>query len=176
MPDLEEFFEQAIAEHGLDAQVFRDEKWDNRDKFYISKQVGENKLSYYVEINTHINTTTDQIKKEIVLKSRDIAKEFEKKLTEQYINNTGSVTVSKYDGGWARCDRCKTTVEFPNMYPSFGLDAELSTPQPFPQDVESRLNKLDGHPLVLMKLYLMGKLRRNCDHDCPNHWATERLI
>lgn len=174
MPDFAQFFEQALAEHGVDAKVLHREK-PSDDTFTIVKKIGNEKLSYRTTINTRINVTEDEIKKEIASSARKVADKIEKHLTEKFVWNGNAVIVSTYEDGWAECQQCRERVELPNRAMgaiSFERDAELSTPQPLPKDRESRLNDMDDQSRLLLKIYLIGRLRRSCGHDCSTNWLN----
>ena len=169
MPDFAKFFEQALLEHGVEARVVKDDD-PTSDQFTVMKPVGDETLSYRTSINTRINTTDEQIKKEIVHHARNVAGEFEEYLTDTFEWGDGRrATVSVHEGGWAKCEHCGNEVEIPQVPQMlFSEDAELSTPQPLPCDRESILNNLDDGSLLLLKMYLIGRLRERCAWDCQN--------
>lgn len=182
MPDFAQFFEQALAEHGLDAKVVHDED-PTKDSFHVMKPLGDEKLTYSTAINMRINTNEDEIRKQIVAEAREVAHQFEEYLTDTFEWDNRRVTVSAYEDGWAKCERCGTEVEMPDrQMPVFTEDAELSTPQPFPRDRESAIKNLDDGSRLLLKMYLVGRLRERCDPACPNSRyndgsiRTERFI
>lgn len=175
MPDFASFFEQALAEHDIDAKVVEDDDPIN-DHFHVMKPIGDERLTYTTSINTRINTTPDEVRKQIVAEAREVARQFEEYLTDTFEWGEGRrVTVSAHEGGWAKCERCGNKVDvpqFPGMV--FTEDAELSTPQPFPRDRESVLQNLDDQSRLLLKMYLIGRLRQTCGYDCPNNMCNNR--
>jgi hypothetical protein len=176
MPDFAQFFEQALAEQGIDAQVVQDDD-PTVDQFYIAKPIGDEKLTYTTTVNTRINTTEDEIRKEIVREARTVAQQFEEYLTDTFEWGKGRrVTVSAFEDGWAECGRCGNKIDIPDAANpvQFVEDAELSTPQPFPRDRESVLNNMDDGSRLLLKMYLIGRLRERCGYDCPNQKFNDR--
>jgi len=176
MPDFAQFFEQALAEHDIDAQVVEDDD-PMKDYFHIMKVIGDKKLTYTTTINTHINSTDETVKKQIVKEAREVARQFEEYLTDTFEWGKGRrVQLSVYSEPWAECQRCGNKIQIPDkQHPiHFVEDAELSTPQPAPQSRESILSSMDGRARLLLKMYLIGRLRERCGYDCPNNKCNNR--
>lgn len=172
--DVLSFFEQCLQEEGItDATVSHSTKTFS-EVFYIRKEIGEEQLLYKTTFDLSHRKNRDEIieitRKKIAREAKEVAKEFREKLVDVFEWSNRCVHVSIYNGGWAQCQSCKTRVDF-NRRPSavFSADAELSTPQPHPLDAERDLEQLSGHRENLIKLYLIGQLREQCDRNCPNN-------
>lgn len=169
MPDFAQFFEQALAEYGIDATVRKGEDSMN-DTFYIQKDIGGETFSYVTSINTTINTTPEQLRKQIAREARYVSDEIENKLVTRFDWGERHILVSPYEDGWAECEHCGTRVSIPEAgMQIMKQDAELSIPQPRPIDAQRALNNLDDGSRMLLKMYLIGRLRASCDERCPNN-------
>ena len=114
----------------------------------------------------------------MALEAREAAQQFNDWLTESFQWNGRRIELRPYDEPEAHCCNCSTTVELPERSAIFAQSAELSAPQPMPVEEQTVLESLDDHSRVLLKMYLMGKLREECDSYCPNskRHSTERFI
>jgi len=169
MSDLTSFFENALAERGVDARVTDNDSSADKAR-YLVNPIDDRPLVHHISIDTR-GATRDEIKKEIAHRALHVAQNFKGRFANTFRwGDRKSVTTSPYDGGWAECNRCETRVEIPSGVDSaaFIEDAELSTPQPSPRDHESALSSIDDFHHSVVKMYLVGRLRERCDTDCPN--------
>jgi hypothetical protein len=178
MCEAVDFFRQALAEQGLEANVAH-ESDDVFDKFYVSKEIAGETITYSTNVSHSIqNADNNSAEKQIAMAARNVAQQFENHLTETFKWNKRCVDVLPYDEPEARCRNCGASVELPPRGSIFAQSAELSAPQPMPVEEQTVLESLDDHSRVLLKMYLMGKLREECDSYCPNskYHSTERFI
>lgn len=174
MRDAVEFFEQALAEEGIDATVAReDDVTRQADTFYVMKSLGDEELTYQTSIAFGAQhrgdpNRTERLKKRLVQEAKRVAQEFEEYLTDTFEWDNRRVRVSPYEGGWAKCCACGTHVELPQIETIFTQDAELTTPQPHPRDTEQTISNLCKEKRLLLKMYLAGRLRERCDMHCAN--------
>jgi hypothetical protein len=106
------------------------------------------------------------------------ARTFKEKLTVHFEIETGvAANVCLYDGAWAECQYCGETVdvEMSKVAPAFTRDAECSTPNPLSMERQTVVEQMDGHQKVACRLYLLGKLRRNCGATCPTSYKYQRI-
>ena len=169
------FFRQALAEQGLDANVTH-ESDEYTDTFYVSKDVAGEIMTFTTAIdNNYIGSYSEE--KRIAIAARGVAEKFEDELTETFDWNGRHIRLQPYDEPEATCGSCGTTVELPPRTMMFAKSAELSAPQPMPVEDKTVLDSLDDHSRVLLKMYLIGKLREECEHYCPNSkYSTESFI
>lgn len=179
MRDPVNFFEETLAEEGIDATVTHTTDPSGVDTFYVTKQLGDEKISHKIAISEQMqqHLDADQIhtarKKQLVQQAKHVAQAIEDHLTERFNLLGRDVTVSPYEGGWAKCERCGCEVETPIVDPIFMEDAELTTPHPYPRDREKTISHMDGTTRLALKAYLIGRLREHCDYDCPNSKYNE---
>jgi hypothetical protein len=106
------------------------------------------------------------------------ARRFKENLTVHFEIEMGTAAnVCLYDGAWAECQYCGETVdvEMSKLAPAFTRDAECSTPNPSSMERQTVVEKMDGHQKVACRLYLLGKLRRNCGATCPTSYKYQRV-
>lgn len=178
MCEAVDFFRQALAEQGLEADVAH-ESDEHTETFYVSKNIAGENITYSTNVSHRERYDGDySTEKRMALAARNVARKFEDWLTESFQWNGRRVELRPYDEPEARCANCDTTVELPERSAIFAQSAELSAPQPKPVEETTVLESLDDHSRVLLKMYLMGKLREECDHYCPNskYHSTERFI
>jgi hypothetical protein len=156
-------FRQALAEKGLDGDVAHESN-ETGDTFYVSKTVAGETLTFTTSIDNYLGE--HPIEKQIAMAANRVVNRFEELLTERLEWDGGAITVRPYDDPQATCRICGTTVELPEQVPIFSESAELSSPQPMPVQQKSVLGSLDNHSRVVLKMYLIGKLRRKCESDC----------
>jgi hypothetical protein len=174
MCEAARLFKQALAERGLDASVAH-ESDEHTETFYIRKELQSgDTIGYTTTINTQKVETPAE--KQIALSARRIAKKYEEKLKERFDWQGRCVEVSVYDGPEAFCQSCGASVSLAPSSAMFRSSAELSAPQPIP--VENALGSLDDYAFVLLKMYLLGKLRDECDQYCSNskHCANSSMM
>jgi len=144
------------------------------DKITVIKKLGDKKLGYSFEIpETSIDERSRQ--KEITLQAEKAAVKFNQEIRTAFKWNDVKADVSMYDGGWAKCKYCGTEVEFPppKMSKLFSQDAELSTPHPTPKEPDSYVSDMDGHQKVLLRMYLIGRMKQQCDLMCQDRYSDE---
>ena len=155
MRDPAQFLEKSLSEHGLVADSVTHERPDTKhsNRFYVHKEIGGEPYSEMFAITDEAQFR-DSLEKQI----------------DRVTLERRSVTVCPYDEPWASCDHCGQKVELEESFisPMFQEEAELSCPQPQPRSFKSQIASLSSDERRSLKLYLMGKLRVKCDHQCPN--------
>lgn len=143
------------------------------DEFTIIKKIGDKKLGYTISFAPSSHIHDDVAEKNLQLNAERAAKEFKKKLTDTFKSGGLKADVSMYDGGWAKCKYCGTEVDLPppKVDRLFTQDAELSTPHPMPKKPDNYVSDMDGHQEVLLKMYLIGRLKEQCDLHCQNRYT-----
>jgi len=178
MCEAVDFFRQALAEQGLEANVAH-ESDEHTETFYVSKNVAGENLTITTNVSHREQHDGDySTEKRMALAARTVADKFQEQLTETFEWNGRCVDIRPYDEPEASCRNCGATVALPPRGAIFAKSAELSAPQPMPVEDETVLESLDDHSRVLLKMYLMGKLREQCEEYCPNskYGSTERFI
>lgn len=176
MCEAVDFFRQALAEQGLEAKIMH-ESDDYSHTFHVSKQIAGEDFTYTTNVsNRELYDGDYSTEKRMAIAARAAAQEFHDKLTESFEWNGRRIIVRPYDEPEASCADCGATVELPSHNRMFAHSAELSAPQPCPVEEQTVLESLDDHSRVLLKMYLMGKLRERCESYCPNSkYNDERL-
>jgi len=173
MCEAVDFFRQALAEQGLDADITY-ESDDHSHTFYARKNMAGDTITVTTDVPA-VNTYGDLREKEIAMAARAVSEKMDEFLTEKIQCGDRSVTVRPYDEPQATCDVCGASATLPPSKQSLSMSAELSAPHPMPVDDESVLDSLDSHSRVLVKMYLLGRLREVCESSCPNS-TTESFI
>lgn len=164
MCEAVEFFRQSLDEQGLDAEITHESN-GLTDTFHVSKEIAGEQVTYSTTVST---TPHDSTEKSMALSARNIADKFHEYMTDTFVWDGRRVEVSPYNEPEARCSVCGATVELPPKSSIFTRSAELSSPQPTPIDEQTVLESLDDYSRVLLKVYLIGRLRDTCDVSCPN--------
>jgi len=178
MCEAVDFFRQALAEQGLDADVAH-ESDGFTDTFYVSKNIAGETITYTTSVSENIQACSDDGgQKQLAIAARSARQYFDEYLTETLDWNGRHIKLRPYDEPEASCGNCGATVELPSRNRMFAHTAELSAPQPHPVEDTTVLESLDDHSRVVLKMYLVGKLREHCEQYCPNskYGPTERFI
>jgi len=179
MSESVDIFRQALKEEGLDAEVTAEEDaLTSNTTFYVRKEIAGEMLQYAVRITPTEREHSDNIEKLIAMKASQVYDEFRQQLVNRFMFDNRAIEVSPYDEPYAECLYCDNRVELKKglqSTPIFANSAEMSTPQPVPKTWEQRLQSLDDNSRVLLKMYLIGKLRLRCEPDCP-HSHYDRKI
>lgn len=171
MRDPAQFLEKSLSEHGLTVDSVTHERPDSKhsDRFYVHKEIGGETYSemFYITDEAQFR---DSLEKRIAMHAQTVAQSFEEEMTDRVKLGPRSVTVCPYDEPWASCHHCGQEVELEESFiaPMFQEEAEFSCPQPQPRSFKSQIASLSSDERRSLKLYLMGKLRVECDHQCPN--------
>lgn len=167
-PKVVEIVEDSLEEYGItDVDVLHTTDGFS-ERLTLSKEIGENTFNHNISFN-RINPN-NKIHKELALEAKKAADNIEKNLSDYYEWDGHCSKVSVYDGGWAECRVCGEKVETPPQKVSraFKVDAELSTPNPLPKEPNNYVNGMSANQEVLLRMYLLGRLRDHCSTDCPN--------
>jgi hypothetical protein len=165
------FFKECLREQGLTAlNVSHQITPENfTDEFYIRKQLGGGEeLVYKSTLNLGNNSDPQYTKKRLAIEAESVAKKFKEQLVTTLRYDTRRIQISPYDGGWAKCYQCDTRVEAPRISSFSTRGCELSHPIPRDRDISSEFEGMEEHQKVLVKMYLVGILREECDEACPN--------
>lgn len=160
------FFEQALDEQGLDAKITHHSNEYN-DTFHVSKKIAGETVLFTTSINNNYLGECSQ-EKRIALAAENVAQKFRDVMTETIQWENKVIEISPYNEPTASCGVCGESVSLSSHSPHNRLCAELSNPQPTPIERESLIESLDAHSEVLLKMYLIGKLREVCKPSCPN--------
>lgn len=173
-----QFLEESLKENGVTVDNIIKERDDSTyvDRFTVIKEVGDEQYTYQTGITDEARVANDP-KKLLAMHADSISKEFQNLIVETFNFDGRHIEVSPYDEPWAECAICGNRVELSEqtMTP-FITDAELTTPQPVPQDLQSMVNELSEQKRILLELYLLGELRTSCDDSCPNARFSDRKI
>lgn len=170
-----------MKEHGIEnvSITEKEEHGSICQEIIISKTIhlgGEDiQLSYNFSITER---ELEEVKESLQVHANRAARTFKEKLTVHFEIETGvAANVCLYDGAWAECQYCGETidVEMSKVAPAFTRDAECSTPNPLSMERQTVVEKMDGHQKVACRLYLLGKLRRNCGAECPTSYRYQRV-
>jgi len=173
MCEAVDLFRQSLAEEGLDAEITA-ESTESTTTIHVSKRAlggdrytisQEFSISFRVESSSRNNPT---IEKRMALTARRVAHQFDDWITETIFFDGRKITLKLYETPEATCELCNTTVGLCPQSMQKSNTGEMSVPQPVPLDSETVPSSFDSHSQVLIKLYLIGKLRESCKHDCPN--------
>lgn len=172
MRDAQTFFEQALAEHGVNyTEVSVNESPDGLVlSFAIYTTIGGEKRKFATQV-TRETLEREGKQKAIALEAQKIARETRNLTEEQYSWADRHIKVHPYDGT-AYCFRCSTEVKVPRGRPQFVAEAELSYPRPMPLNREKALEEMSGASQAILKAYLVGRLRERCEDGCPNNKFT----
>jgi len=172
MCEAVDLFRQSLAEEGLDAKVTA-ESTESTTTIHVSKcALGGDRYtisqkfstSFRVESSPHDPT----IEKRMALAARNVSHQFDDWITETISFDSRTITLKLYETPEATCELCNTTVGLPTKSMQKSNTGEMSVPQTIPLDSEKVSSSLSPHSQVLIKLYLIAKLRKSCKHDCPN--------
>lgn len=164
------FFQNSLRECGLDGvSVTSDfDPETNLEKFYVSKKItADEKLVYKTTFNTAFYSMSE-LQQRIAMEAEQIAQEFNDELMDTFEWFGRVVKVSLYDGGIAKCPKCKSQATAPQAQYIIQESAELSDPTPMYRDMSHALDQMDDHQENIFKLYLIGLLQYTCDKSCPN--------
>jgi len=171
MRDPAQFLEKSLSEHGMtvDSVSHERQNTNHAETFYVHKTIGGERYSQMFSI-TDEAIFQESFEKQLAMHAQQIARAFEDEMVEDISFGHRRLRVCPYDEAWAQCCHCGSRVEIERrMAPMmFSQDAELSTPQPSPRSFESLVEHLSTEQRVTLKLYLLGKLRTECDHNCEN--------
>lgn len=165
-----------MKEHDIDdvevMQSYNHERL--QEEITIVKRLGDKKLAYrFAAPNEEFTNVSAQ--KKLTLNAEQAAVQFNKKMRTTFSWKNSKADISMYDGGWAKCKHCGTEVELPppKVDKLFTQDAELSTPHPMPKEPDNYVSDMKGHQEVLLKLYLIGRMKEQCDMMCQERYADE---
>lgn len=172
-----QFFKDSLREYGVEVDnVVKNRNVDlSTDEFLINKSFGGDVLSVKTSLTDEVRALNNfNTQKVLAMLAEDVAKKINDHLFDDISVKNRRIEVSTYNGGEARCKICGAKVE-PSIehIPRLDKDAEITTPHPISRDIEERTSDLSGHERILLELYLIGELRRECDPKCPN--STERF-
>jgi hypothetical protein len=171
MDSAVDFLAKALREEGLVAEVSEvSSDVEHCDKFIVTKDIGGEPYRVAFSVTERERAAYGTTEKLLATRAREVYQKFEDEMTETISWDENRVRLSAYDEPSAECFNCKADVSFSpqSSVPSFRKEAEISTPRPIPRATEDIVKDVDDHAHVLIKLYLLGKLRRECDPQCPN--------
>lgn len=171
----EEIFKECLAERGVtDVNVLHTND-EFSETLTVRKQTGDLVLDYRVSLDMTPPSTESH--KEIALRAEEAARAINKKMVNSYEWDERCSQLSVYEGGWAECRLCGEEVETPpqRVAPAFTADAELTTPQPLPKEPDNYVSGMSGHQEVLLRMYLLGRLREHCPPECSNSKYNQNL-
>jgi hypothetical protein len=166
MCETAQFFEDALAENGLDNATVAVNTDDAFNKtVHVRKDIGGEPYAISTTISAH-RLSEDRKEKTLALEAREVFEKFRDEMTELFERDGHYIRVNPYDEPEATCKECGETARLPEKIsvPAFQESAELSTPVPMPRNRQETINSFDEYERTLVKLYLVGKLNRDCDH------------
>lgn len=166
MPKPVTFFEQALAEEGIDGDVTHESN-NGVDIFTLRKEVAGHTLRFSHGISIADNYGVSD-EKQIAMAAAKVRNEVENALTHHMEWQDRSIDINLYRGPSATCRNCSTEVDLSQTNRIFEQCAELSSPQPRPAGGSGLLESMDDHSEVMLKMFLLGRLRAFCDDHCTN--------
>lgn len=170
MCEAVDFFKQSLAEEGLDAEI-TSESTESTTTLYVSKNTlgGERHTISHQFVTSFASVSPPPtIEKRMAMQAREVAQQFDEWITETIFFDGRKITLKLYETPEATCELCNTTVGLSPRSMQKSHTGEMSVPQPMPLEEESIPASFDAHSQVMVKLYLIGKLRESCQSDCPN--------
>lgn len=173
-----QFLEKSLEENGMmvDSVTHERDTMLQCETFTVVKEFGGERHYYNLNITDEQLVQNDE-HKTIAMHAQEVSRAFRDKMVETIRFNGRSLDVCPFEGGWAECNRCGARTELTdNLFRStrFEKDAELCVPKPRPRDPESFTEQLSDEREAALKVYLLGLLRTECDHSCPNsRWYDE---
>lgn len=140
----------------------------DKEVFTIIKRLGKEKLGVQITVG-YISDYDDENKKKLTFEAERAARDIKQELRTRFSWEKDEVNISLHNGGWAECVGCGEEVEFPlrQLSGAFGVDAETSTPQPYPVSKQTLVDDLSEFQQIVARFYLLALLRRKCDITCP---------
>lgn len=166
-----QFFKDCLREEGFDDVDVAHSTTAYTDEFYVRKVVGDEQLAFNVSFDFDtLNDNPDVIRKKIANRAEEVARAFRDNLLDIFDWGGRTVHVCIKGDTWAQCQHCDTKVRLPRVPQTVFSDAgEITCPNPLPRRTNSAHDALSGRERQLLKLYLLGLLRQNCDYDCRNN-------
>lgn len=173
MRSPERFLRQSIAENGVDVDTVsvEDDKMTHTTKVCTAKEIGGEKYHHQLSLTEESITNYSSLEQLLALHAEEIARSFKETMVDILSVGERRIRVCPYDGGWVKCERCGAYTEL-TAPRSFVEHAELGVPSPIPRDPEEFTSELGDWERLVLKMYLLGKLRTKCDKTCPNCRAT----
>lgn len=170
---LREFFIDAMGEEGVEPDTVETAHWQDTvfdDRNYIirvGKQInGEMKeFKFAISLTPALTSDSNRLQQEIATAARNIAQEVEDRIIDTIEVGDSYLRFCATDGGWVECVQCGKRLSLRELVrdgPAFSAEAEFSHPSPTPYDIESFLRRLDSGEQEVLKLYMLGALRKQC--------------
>lgn len=171
MSDPAEILEQSLKECGFVPDNVTHDSQDGEpfEHFYITKKIAGEIHSRSFSISKDI-ALVEPIEKIIARNAEHISQDFTEYMNEEILIEDRQIVVSPHDSPSASCGRCGTHIELEKQdaIAAFSEAAEMSMPQPSPQTFKERVGSLSSNERELLKLYLIGQLRSECNKKCSN--------
>jgi len=164
MENVATVFEEALDEHGLDADVSVTDNSISMNKvIYARIPTRDGPKSFGVSISDRELMDADDKKQFLATHASQMAQEVRSEFTETLNWGENVVHIDSKGTYSAKCRRCGNEVTLADIRNSMTpvMFAESSMPHSSPPDPHS----LSEHKQVMM---LLGFLRNECDPGCPN--------
>jgi hypothetical protein len=168
------FLQSSLEGHGLqNVTVMKQTTTKFNQEFYIRKELYDDEDILYKFSFSHSDVeSTPRMEKLLTLEAERAAKDILDKLTTTFTVGEIDVQVSTQDGGWAMCNKCGNKVDANIEHITRNVSRELSAPYVAKRDMEKQLSEMDEQQKLVFKMYLLGKIKQDCDHDVQ---MTERF-
>lgn len=170
--DTSAFLESAIAEEGIEpdfveVQSYEDDPFGGKSNLLLiaGKDINGETMKAQAVVNVSLENNPDVIRQEIALSARNLAEYFYDEMIDTVEVGGSRIKFCSAEGGWVECQECGHQVTLADTTmnaATFSADAEFSNPSPTPYDIQNFLRRLDSGETEVLKLYLLGALRRQC--------------
>ena len=169
MDNPAKFFAQQLNNRGIDATV-NYENSSGVHYFYINKNIGGKKLSYVVTITeTELMRVDASFEERIATISKDATRKLQNKMSHTIDNKTIGARLHTYKPK-IECLYCDKSFELDQTRSTFTSIGELSVPTEMPISMDTMRDRFTDHQNIVVDLYLIGKLKKQCDSSCPNSY------
>jgi len=144
---------------------------------YVKKTINGEKFRAGFTLTDEILTVSQDLRKVVSHNADKIVKEIYNEVSEIYewknqtYGDNVQISVRTCDELSARCEYCNKKIEISpeRVSPLFKKNAELSTPNPVPVEVNSLTENLSNRQEVLLRMYLIGRARDSCVCDSDHY-------
>jgi len=184
--DTEEIFYNAMMEEGVEPDSVESQQYETMDQTnllfkagkYINGEMKQAQTAVSLSPQAMVNDP-ERIHQEIALGAREVAKHFHDLRIDDIAVCGTRLRFCSDDGGWVKCGRCDERVDLADLTfraPTFSAEAEFTNPSPSPYDIQNFLQRLDSAEQEVLKLYLLGALRRRCrcEFGVSHRGSTQR--
>ncbi len=173
MAAVKELFKDSLKEQGIsDFSVSVHSSASMCDTITVRKQIGKETYNFSTTVSYH-RIQQNEKQKVIAMQAREVADKINEEMHDVFSIGITRIRVNPYNEPSATCLHCGTEVGLPRDFESsnqlFTDNAELSIPKPIPRNRQETINSFDGFERLVLKLYLIGKVERECRHNYDDY-------